>query len=71
MTAHGDHTHHLAGWHRPSMPVSTVPPGLPRLSSAKAPLEPGPERNLITRQKQERILHPNGPDQGAGSREQS
>ncbi|WP_233486598.1 hypothetical protein, partial [Shimia marina] len=27
----------------------------------------GLDRNLITRKKQERILHPNGPDQGAGS----
>ncbi len=27
----------------------------------------GLDRNLITRKKQERIPHPNGPDQGAGS----
>ena len=31
-----DHTHHLAGWLRPSTPISNVPPCLPRLSSAMA-----------------------------------
>lgn len=38
ITTQNDHTHRLADCHRPSSPISTVPPGLPRLISAKAPL---------------------------------